>query len=508
LNKNIITGIFANMSNVLVNLILVPIYLTYFGPGAYGIVSLIGLIMSFFVIFDAGTGIATINEVSKQRIKSNSKLGLKNLVRSLEVSYLFFSLISFLLIYFFSNSLAIEWFKSDLISSFDRTRYIKLIGVIIMLKWPLGFYNNVLSGLNKINTSNYIKLFFALLYLLVSLLAIVIFHFTFTDYLFAIILLQLVNLVSVFIIVWFYCGLEPSGAKFKLTELKSIWKFALSASIFSILGVFFTLVDKIFVSKNFSLEFYGYYTILSTIGFASTQVLYPITNSYFVLHAEFFQRKKHIYSFVKFRIAVKYILFFLLSFYSFLTVFQDEIFYLWTKNRELVNSIQSIGFYFFVGLFFYGMHNIMLIPLLVMKKIRRVNIVYSITLFIYIILLFMGNETKVVESVVYSWAVACFILFILMSFSLFYKNTFYRSSSSFLSYIVSDYLRPLTVAAFFFIILRLINFLLPIQCGSSFLSWFFLPSIFLITLFLQTFVSLTINERKKIISKFRRRFEG
>ena len=148
------------MANVLVNLILVPIYLTYFGPGAYGIVSSIGVIMSFFVIFDAGTGIATINEVSKQRIIFNNKLGLKNLVRSLEVSYLFFSLISFLLIYFSSNSMATEWFKSDLISSIDLTRYIKLIGVIIMLKWPLGFYNNVLSGLNKINTSNYIKLCF------------------------------------------------------------------------------------------------------------------------------------------------------------------------------------------------------------------------------------------------------------------------------------------------------------------------------------------------------------
>ncbi len=491
------------MANVLVNLILVPIYIKHFGPGAYGVVSLIGLIMSFFVIFDAGTGIATINEVSKQRIKSNSKLELNNLVRSLEASYLFFSLICFFLIYFFSNSLAIGWFKSDNISSVDLTRYIQLIGAIVMLKWPLGFYNNVLSGLNKINITNYIKLFFAFSYLLVSFFSIIVLHFAFTEYLYVVILLQLVNLISVFIIVWFYCGLESSRAKFNFTILKHIWKFALSASIFSILGVFFTLVDKIYVSKHFSLEFYGFYTVLSTIGFASTQVLYPITNSYFVLHSEFFQRKKNNYSFIKYRIASKYILFFLLSFYSFLTLFQNEIFYLWTKSRILVNAIQSIGFYFFVGLFFYGLHNIMLIPLLVMKKIRRVNIVYLTTLFIYIILLFLANETKVVENVVYSWTVSCFILFTLMAFSLFYKNKFFRGSGTFLRYIVADYLRPLTVAVIIFLFLRLIYFFIPIQFSSSFFSWFLFPLIFLLILLLQIYASLTMSERKKIFFKIK-----
>jgi O-antigen/teichoic acid export membrane protein len=89
---------------------------------------------------------------------------------------------------------------------------------------------------------------------------------------------------------FFWRNLKISSYKagFKVTQIKRIWRFATGMSLIGATNVALSQADKLFVSKVFSLETFGYYSAVWTLAGALFFLSYPIVTALFPRYAQLF----------------------------------------------------------------------------------------------------------------------------------------------------------------------------------------------------------------------------
>jgi O-antigen/teichoic acid export membrane protein len=377
MNKDIFYGLMENISSVLANVLLMPIYIHELGAGSFGIISLVSTIMALFVVFDVGIGIATMREILLHKNAQNNFTYISNLVLTLERLYLLISIVIGTIMIFTSSYLANNWFKSNDVSIADLSLSLKLIGLILVFKWPIGLFTYVLMAIGDILLVNKIKFVLSVLQVLISLLLLIVFDFDVIQFLLYLALFHAFYLGTIAYLTWRKNGLKRSQATWDSEALKSIGKFSFGASFFSIVGVLFTVTDKFFVSKYFTLELLGLYTVISILGFSATQVIYPITTALFKQYSFYYFRMKVDISNFRYRYAFHLLSVFILTFTGFCITFQDTIILLRTQDAKKVAGLKHVGPPFLLGILFYAWHNVAIIPLTIRGVVKQLNLLYG-----------------------------------------------------------------------------------------------------------------------------------
>jgi O-antigen/teichoic acid export membrane protein len=129
----------------------------------------------------------------------------------------------------------------------------------------------------------------------------------------------------------------------------------------SLTAILLTQIDKIILSKILSLEQFGYYTIACSLGMMITQVLGPITQSYFPKLANLIslnkqQELKNVYHQA---CQLKSVL--VIPATVMLVVFSKELIFIWTKNPVTVENTWLVTALYAFGV---GMNGLMHIPYL------------------------------------------------------------------------------------------------------------------------------------------------
>ena len=253
--------------------------------------------------------------------------------------------------------------------------------------------------------------------------------------------------------VWGLPQLNFRSAKFKLHVIRNIRKYTLGVSVFSVIGVFFPILDKLFVSKYFNINILGYYSIVSMLGMGITQLIYPITSALFPNYTKLHFQNKSSASYYEFRFAFQLVGALSITFVSIFYIFSKEILFVWTANNILFENVSHIIFPFFIGILFYSFQIIPTLCISAIGDTKRLNIISLITIVLYLLLLTLSLGHDRIEYVAYAWMVSNIVLYIL-SWSLIKKITW---RISFLKLFLMDMIMPLGVAVLSIFFIKCFN---------------------------------------------------
>lgn len=263
-----------------INLIATPLIIKLMGIESYGLIGFYTTLYGLINLLDFGIS-PTINRELAQYSVDETKRGRgRDLVHTLEIGYWVIGVLLGIGVYFGAPIIAQNWLQSSKLSIDTLVHSIRLMGFLIVLEWPITFYQGALLGLQKhvrlnvINITNGLLKFGGALVILTYVSPTIDAFFTWQLAISALLIIVLV------LSVWRSLPQNKAKPVFDTLLLEKIWKFALSMNMISFIGLVIHQIDKVFVSHFFTLEVFGYYNLATMVSSGFTMLVSPIYLTY------------------------------------------------------------------------------------------------------------------------------------------------------------------------------------------------------------------------------------
>lgn len=351
LKKNILANYASQAYTALIGIFMVPVYIKYMGSEAYGLVGFFSLLQSIFAILDMGLSHTMSREASRFRGGKVTAADLKALLRSLEIILAAIAIVGVLVVVGSSNLIASHWLNPQGLASSEVSFAVKIIALIVALRWISGLFSGLLIGLerqvwlSKFNMLIATLRFVAVVPLLIYISAKPDTYFTYQLF------IAIIELLAILVFSYKSIGWSKSDNVLKVdfALIKSITKFSLSISALSIIWILATQIDKIVVSKILSLSDFGYFSAAVLAAGGILLISQPISTAILPrlvkLEAEgnvnelvqLYRKSTQLVSIIAFPIA------FVIANYS------RQLLELWTGNANLASVSASVLAFYAVG---------------------------------------------------------------------------------------------------------------------------------------------------------------
>src|SRR6267378_1271866 len=113
LKKNILANYASQSYATLIGIVMVPLYITYMGAEAYGLVGFYAMLQAWFMLSDIGLTPTVARETARFRGGATDALSYRRLVRALEGVFLVVALIGGAAMFAASGSMAADWLRAS-----------------------------------------------------------------------------------------------------------------------------------------------------------------------------------------------------------------------------------------------------------------------------------------------------------------------------------------------------------------------------------------------------------
>jgi O-antigen/teichoic acid export membrane protein len=132
-----------------IGVIMAPVYLSYLGREAYGLIGFFYVMSAWFQLLDIGMTPTLAREAARFRGGAISTNDLRSLLRALEILFGTISILGGLAIILLSNEIAAHWLKVQHLSIAEVINAIVLMGLTIPLRWIAGLYRSLVNGFER-----------------------------------------------------------------------------------------------------------------------------------------------------------------------------------------------------------------------------------------------------------------------------------------------------------------------------------------------------------------------
>lgn len=279
------SNIFANyVSQIYVTLIgiaMLPLYVKYMGAEAYGLVGFFAMLQAWFNLLDMGLTPTMARETARFRGGATDPLSYRRLVRALEGVFLTVALVGGTVMFCLSGYIAQDWLQASQISVAEIQVAVKIMALIIAMRWMCGLYRGAISGSERlIWLSSFNSIIGTLRF--IGVLPVLIFvgvtPTLFFSYQLAVAFLELTGLV-------FYAyrllpGLSTQKRiPWEWSPLKAVLNFSMTVAFTSLVWVFVTQTDKLVLSKILPLADYGYFTLAVLVASGVMVISGPVSSA-------------------------------------------------------------------------------------------------------------------------------------------------------------------------------------------------------------------------------------
>ena len=271
---NVLANFVASALIGLVGLLFVPVYLRFIGIEAYGLVGVFASLQATVSLLDLGFTLTMNRELARCSSDPSIADQAQDLVRTLEVIYWGVALFIGAAIVSLAQVLTQRWITTVALSHHTVQTSVALIGLVIMLQWPFSLYAGGLMGLQKqillatINATvaiiRGIGAIFVLSYVSASIRAFFVWQ----------LVISLTSTVLVAVFLWRHVPRCSRRPKFRIAQLKRVWRFSAGVGAVGVVGLVLLQTDKLILSRLLDLEHFGYYTLAGAV----TAGLYMLVN--------------------------------------------------------------------------------------------------------------------------------------------------------------------------------------------------------------------------------------
>lgn len=292
LRTNVIANYLGQGWTALMQFAFVPLYLSYLGVEAFGLIGVFTMLQAWMVLLDLGMTPTLNREMARFTAGSHSARSINDLLRTLEWICIAMAAGIVLVIWGASGWLASDWLQPGALPVSSVADAIALMGIVIALRFVEGIYRGALMGLQR---QVFFNAFNALNATLRAAGAVAV-------------LIWLSPTIEAFFI-WQACaslfavaGLAlathrtlpaiDTAARFSKQALLDVRHFAGGMVATTLMALLLTQIDKVLLSRMISLEAFGYYTLAATVASALTLLVGPVTQAVYprftemVIHGE------------------------------------------------------------------------------------------------------------------------------------------------------------------------------------------------------------------------------
>jgi len=277
LKINFLSNLGGNIWVAVIGLVSVPFYIQFLGVEAYGLIGFYSVMQSVFLILDLGFSASVHREVARS-VVSLHDYKIASLVRTLEYIYWIIGIILGLSIIFFSSLIG-EHFLESTLPRTTLVNSIRLMGVLIVFRWPVAIYMGGLFGLQKQVQFQIVN---SLAETVKAVGAILIFKNIKADVQYFYYWQIVVSAFSICIL--FYLFWRNFPAKYRIFDprsIKSIWRFSFGVSGITLVSILLSQMDKIILAKVLTLTNFSYYMLAYSVSSALSRLSSPVAQSFY-----------------------------------------------------------------------------------------------------------------------------------------------------------------------------------------------------------------------------------
>jgi len=276
IKKNIAANFGGSLWTALVSLLFIPIYLHFLGVEAYGLVAIFATLLAMFAVLDMGLNQTLTREIARLAVLPDSAREMRDLLRTLEIPYVGMGLIIGLVVVLIAPWIAHEWINNQTLPTSTVQTAVMLMGLMIAIQWPLGFYSGGLVGLQEQVKLNYINSIMQTVRGVASALVLWQLSPTIEAFFLTQFATSVMHILIIRLLLWRKLPFDPHPPRFRTDLLRGLWRFAAGVTGIGLISSLLMQLDKIILSKLLSLEMFGYYAIANVVSMNVYRLFGPI----------------------------------------------------------------------------------------------------------------------------------------------------------------------------------------------------------------------------------------
>lgn len=284
--KNIAANFTGSIWQALMGLFFVPFYIKFVGIESWGLIGFFATLQAVLGLLDMGMNSTINRELARLSVLPGKEQEMHHLVRTLEVLYWGVAISVGIIVFSLSPFIAHYWIKAGQLSPETIKEALLIMGVVITLQMPIGFYSGGLLGLQRQVRLNIINVGMSTMRSAGGVLVLWLVSPTIQ----AFFLWQIVvSAIYVFLLaqsLWHKLPPAEKKAVFHKQLLKGVWRFAAGMTGISTFVLILTQLDKIILSKLLSLEMFGYYMLASLVATSLVLLIVPVFNGVYPRFAQ------------------------------------------------------------------------------------------------------------------------------------------------------------------------------------------------------------------------------
>lgn len=279
LKRNIVANYASQVYVTAIVIVMVPVYLRYMGPEAYGLVGFFAMLQGWLQLMDLGLTGALTREVTCYRAGGLTKERMDALLRALLALFIGVGLLMALLVWLASDWFAGSWLKASTLKPNVLSECITLMGFAASLRWMAGLYRGIINGWEQqVWLGSYNVVYATVRYIFV----LPVFIWVGSDPL-VFFVFQLLVSVCELVVLWWKAGSLLSSARsmpsFQIEPLRAMWSFSGALAFTSMAWLLITQADKLVLSKTLTLADYGYFTMAIAVANGVNIIASPISGA-------------------------------------------------------------------------------------------------------------------------------------------------------------------------------------------------------------------------------------
>lgn len=339
--------------------VFVPVYISYLGIEAYGLIALFATLQAWLSLLDLGLSPTLNREMARLRGGAHTAESIRDLLRSVETIYGATAITIAVAVFLSSPWLASHWLHAEKLSPETVAAALSITGLVIACRWIGGLYRGALGGLQEqvwLNVSNVV---FATL----RGAGVILVLSTLSDTIYAFFAFQggLAAIEATVLGTMVYRQLPRATRQgsFDLAALKGIWRFAAGVTAITILSLLLTQLDKIVLPTLLPLSIFGYYALASAVTGALSAITSPIASAVGPRFAELVVGNSQDALTGAYHRYTQLLALVLVPTCAVIALFSWQLLHLWTHNVETSDATALILSFLIIGA---GLNGLMLVP--------------------------------------------------------------------------------------------------------------------------------------------------
>jgi O-antigen/teichoic acid export membrane protein len=149
IKRNLIANYVSQFYVMGIGVVMAPIYLSYMGQEAYGLIGFFTVMGAWFQLLDIGLTPTLVRETARFRGGAISVNMLRSMLRALELFFGIVSVAGGAVIVLLAKPIAAHWLKVQYLPINEVAWAVALMGMAIPLRWISGLYRGVVNGFER-----------------------------------------------------------------------------------------------------------------------------------------------------------------------------------------------------------------------------------------------------------------------------------------------------------------------------------------------------------------------